>query len=154
MLGGADESTQLWRPPRTIFVELLIYCFQAKAAAWSKWRPSETSRKVWPNSISTSVASSIRSPHFRKMVKQEKVDSTEPENTHHRGKYHCTADPLFYRFGYWTKKVKLSFIQHKINRRSAVQRYFPLSQCSLTKLMPCSHWSVLRSFRKAKIFTM
>ena len=35
-----------------------------------------------------------------------------PENTHHRGMYHCTDDLLFDWLDL-TKKVKLLFIRHK-----------------------------------------
>ena len=57
-----------------------------------------------------------------------------PENTHKRGKYHCTADLLFDWFGFnqtsktvvhstWAKQLN----PNKITRRSVVQcHYFPL----------------------------
>ena len=56
------------------------------------------------------------------------------ENTHHRGKYHCVDKVLFDRFGFdQTSKTVFSFNmtkalnQNKINRRSAIQWYLPLS---------------------------
>ena len=54
-----------------------------------------------------------------------------PENSHHRVKYHCTADLLFGvnqtnkadANSTWVKQLN----PNKIKRRSAVQWYFPLS---------------------------
>ena len=57
---------------------------------------------------------------------------TSTENTHHRGKYHCTADHLFDWLGFdQTSKVVVHSTEakqlntNKINRRSAV--YVPPS---------------------------
>ena len=60
------------------------------------------------------------------------------DNTHHRGKYYCMADLLFDCFGFdQTSKTVVHSTSakqlnpNKINIRSVVQWYFPLSYCSL-----------------------
>ena len=60
---------------------------------------------------------------------------TSPENTHLlcKGKYHCTADLQFDWFGFDQTCTSLSnstlakqLDPNQSNRRSAIQRYFPL----------------------------
>ena len=60
---------------------------------------------------------------------RSRMDEPLPENTHQRGKYHCTADFLIDWFGFdqTNKAVAYLFNQsnaaesNKINRRSAIQ---------------------------------
>ena len=66
----------------------------------------------------------------------------EPENNHHRGEYHCMADPLFNWFGFdqTSKAVSISTYAkqlnpNKINKRSAIQWYLGWSYCSLLELI-------------------
>ena len=56
--------------------------------------------------------------------KSVKLEVTVPENTDHKGKYHCTADLLFDWFGFdhASKTVVHSTQAKQLN---------PLSQCSL-----------------------
>ena len=63
--------------------------------------------------------------------------TSQPENTHHRGEKHCTADLLFdwFEFDHTSIIVVHSNAKqvdtNKLNRRAAVQLYLPLSRCSM-----------------------
>ena len=91
-----------------------------------------------PDTVLTTVAALSRNAvhpknNFSSNIPPDRTNGqinalVEPENNHHRGEYHCMADPLFNWFGFdqTSKAVSISTYAkqlnpNKINKRSAIQ---------------------------------